>query len=208
VNAAPAVTETPWHLPTDEEEVAELVAVGILNRETPELGIPTEPAQLDAAISAVLRQIARAQLDLERYQAARAREHMTIDARYDRIADPLAERVAWLESIGRQLANEAHFPGKAKSRKVAFGSYGKRKVGGKLSIIDADALLAWARIVAESTFHGASTLIETKTTERVPHAAAVAYLEETGTLPDGCAWTDEYDDPFVKPDLSVVRDSQ
>jgi hypothetical protein len=190
-----------WALPTDEDDRAELAAVGIV-LDTPELQFPSDAAQLDAAISVVLRQLARTQLDIERYQAARAREHMTIDARYDRIMDPLAERVAYLESVGRQLAKEAHFPGKAKSRKVAFGSYGKRKAGGKLQIVDAETLLTWARACDDPT-----QLIESKTTERVPHAKALEYLEATGIVPEGCEWVDEYDDPFVKPFLEIARAS-
>jgi hypothetical protein len=193
------MTAPAWLSDADDEERAELISVGIV-LDTPTAAFPALDADRDAAMSTILRQIGRAELDLERYNAAKAREHMTIDTRYDRITDPIAERLAWLVSLGRQLALDTEMPGKSKTRHVAYGDYGKRKVPARVSIENQKELLAWAKITAPS-------IVDRKIEERVLQKAVAEYFAEYGELPPGCRYEPEHEDPVLRPDLETLRAS-
>lgn len=193
------MTAPAWLANAEDEDRAELAAVGII-LDAPELGFPAALADRDAAVSAILRQMGRAALDLERYHAAKAREHMAIDARYERITASTAERLAWLTSIGRQLALETEMPGKSKTRHVAYGDYGARKVPARVSIENAKELLTWAKTSAPE-------LVSEKVEQRVLQGAAAEYFALTGDLPPGCRYEPEHEDPVLKPDLEILRAS-
>jgi phage host-nuclease inhibitor protein Gam len=188
-----------WLVDAEDEDRAELLSVGII-LDSPEIGFPAADADRDAAMSTILRQIGRAEIDLERYNAARAREQMAIEARYERITAPLTERVAWLTSVGRQLALDTEMPGKAKTRHVAYGDYGARRVPARVSIENAKELLAWAESKAPE-------LIDEKIERRVLQKAAAEYFKATGDLPPGCRYEPEHEDPVLKPDLEILRAS-
>jgi hypothetical protein len=191
-----------FQLPTEADDIADLALVGIIipaEGSNADVEFPHEAARLDAAISETLRQLARLQLDVARYKAAQAAEQKAVAARYARLIDPLAARAAWLESVGKQLALEAKFPGKAKSRNVAFGSYGKRTVIEHLGVTDEKALLDWAEKEDKS-------LVDVKETRRVLQGAAEAYYKRTKKVPPGCTLTPEYENPFVKPDLAAAAE--
>lgn len=192
------MTAPAW-LTDAEDDRAELASVGII-LDAEEIGFPAAVADRDAAMSAILRQLGRAELDLERYTAAKAREHMAIDARYARITDPITQRVAWLSSLGRQLALDTEMPGKSKTRHVAYGDYGARKVPARVSIEDAKQLLAWAEVSAPD-------IIDEKIERRVLQKAAAEYFKVTGDLPPGCRYEPEHEDPVLKPDLEILRAS-
>jgi len=196
---APAMQVPAWLADSENEERAELTSVGIVLGGDA-LGFPSANADRDAAMSMILRQLGRAALDVERYNAAKAREHMAIDARYARITDPIAERAAWLASLGRQLALETPMEGKSKTRHVAYGDFGTRKVPSRVSIERAPELLAWAKVSAPELVD-----VKIETTERVPQKAVATYFTNTGDLPPGCKHEPEHEDPILKPDLELLR---
>jgi phage host-nuclease inhibitor protein Gam len=196
---APAMTTPAWLADAESEERAELASVGIV-LDAPEIGFPDAASDRDAAMSMILRQLGRAALDMERYTAAAAREHEAITARYARITDPLSERAAWLASLGRQLALETPMEGKAKTRHVAYGDFGTRKVPARVSIERAPELLAWAKLAAPELVD-----VKIEKTERVLQKAAAGYFTETGDLPAGCKYEPEHEDPILKPDLELLR---
>jgi hypothetical protein len=195
------MTAPAFQFLTDEEDRAEFAAVGIiLQPEGTELSFPKADAERDVAMSMLLRQLGRAELDLERHNAAKAREHMLIDARYARITDPISKRIADLNVVGRQLALDTDIPGKAKTRHVAYGDYGSKKVPARVSIENAKELVTWAK-------EKEPTMIDVKIEERVPQKAAADYFKSTGDLPPGCIYTPEHEDPVLKPDLELLRAS-
>jgi phage host-nuclease inhibitor protein Gam len=192
----------PFALPTEADDIADLASVGIIippEGSDADVEFPHEAARLDAAISETLRQLARLQLDVARYKAACANEQKAVAARYERLIDPLAKRAAWLESVGKQLALEAKFTGKSKSRNVGFGSYGRRTVNEHLSVTDEKALLEWADKEEKA-------LVDVKETRRVLQSAAEAYYTRTKKVPPGCTLTPEYEKPFVNPDLAAAAE--
>jgi hypothetical protein len=187
-----------WQLPTDDDDRAELASVGIiLPSHDASVQFPSDAAQLDAAIGTLLRQLARTELDLDRFKRACAKEHEVVTARYERIMEPLQKRAGWLASVGRQMAHDAEFPGKSKSRSTAWGSYGRKKKAAHLFIEDGAALLAWAEL-------NQPAIVDVKETRRVLQAGAVAYFESTGEVPPGCSFDAEHEESFVKPDLIAV----
>ena len=191
------MTAAAFQFLTDEDDRAELASVGII-LDAAEIGFPAADADRDAAMSMILRQLGRAELDLERYNAAKAREHMVIEARYARITDPVAKRVADLSVVGRQLALDTELPGKAKTRHVAFGDYGSRRVPARISIENAKELLAWAEAKAPD-------LVDEKIERRVLQKAAAEFFKAAGELPPGCKYEPEHEDPVLKPDLELLR---
>jgi phage host-nuclease inhibitor protein Gam len=195
-------SEPAFALPTEADDIADLASVGIIippEGSDADVEFPHEAARLDAAISETLRQLARLQLDIARYKAAQSAEQKSVASRYARLMDPLAQRAAWLESVGKQLALEAKFEGKAKSRNVAFGSYGKRTVNEHLEVTDETALLEWADKEQKD-------LVDVKETRRVLQSAAEAFWKRTKKVPPGCTLNPEYQNPFVKPDLGAAAE--
>jgi hypothetical protein len=195
---APAMQVPAWLADSENEERAELASAGIiLPSDSSSVQFPSEAAQLDAAIGTLLRQLAHAELDLDRFKRACAKEHEVVTARYERIMEPLQKRAAWLSSVGRQMAHDAEFPGKTKSRSTAWGSYGRKKKAAHLFIEDGTALLAWAEV-------NQPAIVDVKETRRVLQAGAVSYFESTGEVPPGCSFDAEHEESFVKPDLIAV----
>lgn len=189
----------PFTLPTDEDDLAELASVGIrMNARVP-LGYEANPGavddvSLDVQIGSVLRQLGRTSADRSRYVRACAAELAQVQRRYDRIMQPLVEREKMLIAIGEHLASQAHFVGKSKSRKTAYGEFGTRAQPERISIENADELLAWAE-------KDAPQLIQTETIikKKIPQARVKEFVQSTGELPPGVVQTAAFDKPFLKP---------
>jgi hypothetical protein len=173
-------------LPTDADETAELAAIGVT------LNQPMGPSEIDAFASDLLRQMAETEADLERYNVAEHREVMRLRARYDTLRKPAGARHSLLYGAVMALAARADF-GKAKSRKVGFGSYGHRTLPLHLQVTDPAALLAWAKA-------SSPTLVRQTVREDVPQKSVAAYFDRTGEVPDGVEFTAAHDVAFAKPD--------
>lgn len=174
-------------LPTEEEELAELARL---------IGQPVmPPSESDAWASELLGRMAAAQRDLARYDAACRREVMRIETRYDTLKENVEARIELLERAICALAERADF-GKVKSRKVGNGSYGRRTVPARVEVMDAVALVEWAKLSSDDRVRG---MIVVK--EHVPAVEATAYFRETGEVPDGCVGVLATEKPFAKPEL-------
>lgn len=101
-----------------------------------DLSKPMSDGELDALASDLLARLARVQADLARYEEAEAAEMARITARYEQITEPLAGKASALEEAVKEIAKRAAYPGKAKSRKVGFGVYGKRSKAEKVIVFD------------------------------------------------------------------------
>lgn len=167
---------------TSAEEQAELEAV---------LGGagPATPAAADALASDLLRKMAECDAETRRFKDAYMRESVRLSDRYAGLLEPIEARRNLLENAVLALAERTDF-GKAKSRNVGFGTYGRRRRPDRIVIVDADKVLAWARE------HG-PLLIERK--ECVPHRFVVERFKVTGELADGCEFHAEHVEPFATP---------
>jgi phage host-nuclease inhibitor protein Gam len=182
------VTAPAFELPSDAEEADELRAIGVA------LEAPMGSAEIDALASELLGRAIAAQADLTRYVAAERHEIMRIEARYDALKSPVVARLRALSEAVCTLAERADF-GKAKSRRVGNGTYGRRAIPARVAVMDTAALLVWAK-------RNAPGLVRTKITEDVPQRAVAQHLDSTGELADGCEYLAARDEPFAKPDTS------
>lgn len=124
-------------LPTDQEERDELAQLtGSLER-------PTSDAELDAVASFGLRIMLSEQAEIARYMQARDAELRRISAIYETYITPHRDRYSTAEKAVEECAMRAQFVGKAKSRKVANGTYGRRQVPESVKIVDRDTLIPW-----------------------------------------------------------------
>ncbi len=183
-----------WALPTDEEERAQLQELGLLTEGS---DVPASDAQLDAAVSEICRWLGAVQADRARYEQAEAAEVARIKMRYAALKEPLDRRIGQLEAIGQDVARRADFGPKAKSRKVGNGSYGSRTSPVRVSVVDRDAALAWAKVTHPE-------IIESKTVESIRHKEALPlvlqHLHATGEVAPGFEHAESRVEYFIKPD--------
>lgn len=175
-------------LPSEQDEWNELASIGIV------LDDSATGAQLDAWASEVCRRISAERAELARYNEAEAAEMARIQMRYAAMKNRHMRRVQELEAIGRYLAEHADF-GAKKSRDVGFGSFGRRQVPEKVSVVDAEKAVEWAKANAPAA-------VVTTVAERVDVKAVkpmvLAYLKDTGEVAPGFEHTAAHDEPFVK----------
>jgi phage host-nuclease inhibitor protein Gam len=101
-----------------------------------------------------------------------------------------AELERWAELEKRALLGK----GKTKSVDLPTGTLSWRRVGGRLKVLDKDALAAWC------VEHGPDSGLYRLKVE--PEVAKVqAHFKETGEIPPGTEWEQETDKLYVKPDL-------
>ncbi|GEM_PF-5334154 len=175
-------------VPADDSERAELEAVGAIARGDARVAAP----DIDVLASALLRRLAEAEADIARYERAWDLERLALDTRYRTLLEGPRSHEAMLRSAIATLAAQADF-GPAKSRRVGFGTYGRRTVPAKVTIADAAALLAWARD------HLPAAVRQT-VKEDVPHKRVAAHLDATGELPPGCEYTPAHEECYAKAD--------
>jgi hypothetical protein len=152
-----------------------------------------DPAHLDAAASDLLRWLAREEREIKRYGEAEDAELERICFRYEQLAAPHKARAAQITEAIAHIARVATFPGKSRSRKVGYGTYGLRKVGESVKIVDKAEALSFAR---------ERGLIELRTEEHIsitdlkPHVLAIVHA--AGEVPAGFEHIAERDEPVVK----------
>lgn len=174
----------------EAEERAELEGLtGILNQ-------PLDDAGLDALASHALRIMSREQAEIDRYQAACNAEVDRINARYANLIQPHARYLKQAEETAKECAKRAQFVGKAKSRKVGNGAYGKKLVPERVSIVDKQKALEFAKMFCPDA-------VKVKTEESVVHAVVapvvIAQLHATSALPNGFEHVGEHEEYYAKP---------
>ncbi|HXF23270.1 MAG TPA: hypothetical protein VN602_02060, partial [Gemmatimonadaceae bacterium] len=105
-----------------------------------------------------------------------------IQMRYSTRIDAAKARAARYEAVVVDIASSIDWSkGKTKSRVVGFGKYGARKQAEKVEIVDADAALAYAKMLP---VEGA-----VKVKESAVHSVVASFvldeLHKTGELPAG-----------------------
>ncbi len=181
------MSATGFRLPTDDDEIDELVGLGVL------LEAPCSDSDLDAYASQLLRVQGEAEGEVARYRAACAAEVGRIHERYLHLAEPHERRARQAEAMVCEAAKHADF-GRKKSRAVGNGTYGRRTVPPWLGVDDPAALLAWAKREAPS-------LVRLVEKEDVPHKPLSQWFMTVGELPDGCSYEPEHETYFAKPAL-------
>lgn len=156
----------------------------------------TSDAQLDAIASDICRHLGHRLADLARYEEARKAEIARINMHYDARRGPIDKEIAQLQSLGAGVARQAKFPGKSKSRSVAFGVYGSRKVPEKVTVTDADTLIPWLR-------KNYPAVVKIESTEKVAAAdlkpVVLAHMKShEGELAPGVEHIPESETYFVK----------
>ena len=174
-------------LPTEQEELDELAAVGVRISAEGSLELPDAQAAIDASASALMREIGVLQASIDRYEATSAEEHRLVQLRYARLTSKLVEKKARLESIVRQYAAMSKF-GDKKSRELAYGTYGLRLKPDTFSITDDVAVLAWAKKQADKVKAALVSWTNPKAKERVLQGDAKKYFAEFAAA---------HDEPFV-----------
>jgi hypothetical protein len=176
----------------EAEDAAELAALAGID-----LNVPASDAQLDAFASDICRHLANTKADLSRYDEAEAAEHARIAAFYESREEPLIRRIEQLEAIGEEIARRATFPGKSKSRKVAFGCYGSRRVGEKVTVVDEGKAI---NFLLENRPSAVAHVSKYKILLDVAKAAVKDHLTASGEVPDGFSHVGETEKFFIKPD--------
>lgn len=157
----------------------------------PPAGAP--PDELDAWVDkrlGVLRALDRAMARNLRYYERRKEE---LDAWLERENGKLQRAYDFLVSQLKSVARSYPYPGKAKSRSLANGTIGIRRIAEKLTIQDRDAAVAWAKTIPELADD-----VQTIVTEKISYDVLRAYWSSTGIVPEGCEVVSERIEPYVK----------
>jgi hypothetical protein len=134
---------------------------------------PSDPIALDMFIDWRLRRIAQERAEIARNTAVAQAEIARYQQWLEDANSSHHATIAWLESQLREVARVYDFHGK-KSRKLPHGTIGFRQQGGRTTILNMEAAIAFAREHA----------IPVKVTETVSTTAIKEYIESTGeTLP-------------------------
>lgn len=185
------MTATAFVLPSEQDEWNEL------ERLTGSLAQPTDDVVIDAVASDALRIMAGEDAEIARYQKALEAEMQRIVARYASLSEPHEKRRLQAEAIVEECAKRAQFVGKAKSRKVGYGVYGRKTIPERVTIIDQAKALAFAKRYTDTA------LIKVKTEETVVHAAIVplvlAQLHGSGVVPEGFEHVGAHEEVYAKP---------
>jgi hypothetical protein len=186
------VTSPAFLQNAEEEDAADLAKLtGV------DLNTPLSDGQLDAFASDICRHLANTKADLSRYDEAEAAEHARIAAFYESREAPLIRRIEQLEAIGGEIARRATFPGKSKSRKVAFGCYGSRKVSERVTVVDEGKAI---NFLLENRPSAVAHVSKYKILLDVAKVAVKDHLTATGEVPDGFEHVGETEKFFIKPD--------
>lgn len=182
------VTSVAFELPTDQEERDEL------QRLTGSLERPVSDELLDAVASDALRIMAEEDAEITRYRRALQAEMDRLIARYGLLIEPHEKHRSQAQAIAEECAKRAQFVGKAKSRKVGNGSYGRRQIPESVEITDEDKAFSWV-----SVNHPYAIGTVQKLNAVAVKGAVLATVHQTGEVPEGFEHTAAYDKPFAKP---------
>jgi Bacteriophage Mu Gam like protein len=175
---------------TDAEEWDELAKL------TGSLSQPTSDEQLDAVASDALRIMAESDVEITRYRKALGAEMERIYNRYALLTSPHEKRHAEAQALVEECAIRAQFVGKAKSRKVGNGSYGKRQIPEHVKIMDDDKAINFLLANRPSAVMHVSKY---KIIGADAKAAVLEHLHATGEVPEGFEHTEAHDRPFASP---------
>lgn len=185
------MTAPAFTLPTEEEEYDELsILIGGFT-----LTDSTSDAQLDAIASDICRHLGKLLADRARYEEAERAEKRRIDMFYTSRFEKLDMRIAELQSLGAEVARRAEFPGKSKSRSVAFGSYGRRKQPERVTVADNERAIVSIAKIAPHLIHSKPSILVSEVKPIV-----LAALKASGELLDGFEHVPESETFFVKPE--------
>jgi hypothetical protein len=164
-------------LDQDEDELDDLASVGIdLNR-------PMSEAEIDDAMSEIMRRMAWYDGQIKQAKEAERLEVERINARYNRRLAPLQTRREEIEALACLLAQRATFGGKKRSRSVGNGTFGVRATPERVEITDKAVALEWAKSHCPEA-------VEVQLTEKLQHKTVaplvIAYIKtHDGEQPDG-----------------------
>lgn len=161
--------------------------------DTPEPPVGATPDELDAWVDkrlAAMRALDRQMARNLRYYERRKEE---LDAWLERENGKLQRAYDFLVSQLKSVARSYPYPGKAKSRSLANGTIGIRRIAEKLTIQDHGAAVAWAKTIPELADE-----VQTIVTEKISYDVLRDYWSSTGIVPAGCQVTPEHVDPYVK----------
>jgi hypothetical protein len=160
---------------------------------------PIADAELDAVASIALREMAREDAEITRYAAALEAEKVRLHDRYTALLTPHEQRRARAEEIVKECARRAQFVGKAKSRKVGNGTYGKKTVPEKVKITDPAAALHFALTDRDCPPEAIKEKIERSVVHAIIAPIVLAKIHASGLLPNGFEHVGEYEEYFAKP---------
>lgn len=185
------MTAPAFQLPSTEEESEDLSRLtGVLNG-------PTSDAELDATASWGLRIMQTEQSEIDRFNAARDAELRLITEHYAILVQPHRETLAIATRAVEECARRAQFIGKAKSRKVGNGSYGRRQVPESVKIVDRAALITWLENHYPQTLtQHVETIVAAKDVKPVVIQHMKLY---EGEVAPGVEYESAHDEPFAKP---------
>lgn len=145
-----------------------------------------------------LRRLGELEKEVADNKRIEAADILRVKARTAKLNATAARGVAFFESHLRAYADahraELLGSGKKKSRSLQHGSIGWRKTGGKLKVVDAEALLDWARgqPVEEN-------LVRTKEEPAIDEIKR--FMKNTGELPPGAELEPEGEEIHLKPQV-------
>jgi len=178
-----------FQLPTADDERDELEQM---------LGFALTPgtsdATLDSIASSICRHLGRIEADRTRYKEAEEAEHARITIFYASRKEKLDHAIVRLQEMGAEVARRATFPGKSKSRSVAFGSYGSRKVSEKIEVVDEEKATDWLANTDDASALRSKLSIDKKEATKL----VLTHLHATGEIPDGFTHTEETESYFCK----------
>lgn len=147
-------------------------------------------AQQIASASAVLRILAAIQRDMDLISETRRLERDSISQIEARELAPLKARYAVYEGYVKNLAELIEWPKRKASHDTPHGTFGVRKPGATVRLVDKDKLLAWAK-----RHKPGAVLVE----ESVPWGEFKKEVDPNATvLPDGVERVPETITPFVR----------
>lgn len=161
-----------------------------------ELQGPTSDAQLDALASELCRMLGEIRDEITRYSQAREMEEARLAFRYQALLEPLEQRYARIEEIGKEVASRADF-GKKKSRKVGNGVYGRRQVAESVKVADQEVAVLWLDENAQGSAVREKTVRSVEVKEAKP--IVLGHLLTTGEVAPGFEHSEAHDVSFVEP---------
>lgn len=143
------------------------------------LSIPEayERKDLDVFADSWLERMAQLQTKMDENVDVASRRAAMIRDWVENTNAALQRRYDFMERTLLALAHAYPYPGKSKTRDLAFGTIKLRTVPAKLEVIDKDAVLAYAKEIVPDAVEDVPTLRKAKLNE---------HWESTGVVPVGC----------------------
>lgn len=213
------MTVPDWLQDEEAEERDELANV------TAALAGPIAEESVDALAAKLLRRLSYMNDEREKIDRREAAEHELVTTTYSRQRARLDARIAFTRTALEQLAQRMGFKkeSKKKSRRLAFGTLGRKDIAGKFVVLDKTKCADWLKnrapdVVRATITMPLSQLRGINATIRGNDHACVKEIDETtakldvlvtrvdefvkkngGEIPDGCDVTDDKTEWTVEP---------